>query len=158
MIDLQKISLENMISSVADELKIKADERRIYLKWEKPAKPLPEITVDPDKFRQVVLNIIDNCIKYTEQGGIIVQAESKKPTSQWTKGSILIEIKDTGEGMDPEDIEKVFESFSRGKAGEKHWAGGAGLGLYIARKFTEIHGGKVWGETKREGKGSTFYI
>ena len=157
-IDLQKTSLENIIFSVVNELKIKADERGIYLKWKKPVKPLPEVTIDPDKFRQVILNIIDNSIKYTEEGGVAVAAELKKPISKLSKGSIVIKIKDTGEGMIPKDIEKVFESFSRGKAGEKHWAGGAGLGLYIARKFTEIHGGRVWVESEGEGKGSTFYI
>ncbi|HDZ54525.1 MAG TPA: sensor histidine kinase [Candidatus Nealsonbacteria bacterium] len=157
-IDLQKISLEDIISSVVDELKIRADERKIYLKWEKPSKPLPEITVDADKFRQVILNIIDNCIKYTEKGGITVETEQKKSSVKLPQGSILTVIKDTGEGMTEEEIEKMFESFSRGKAGAKHWTAGTGLGLYIARKFTEVHGGRVWAESPGEGKGSTFYI
>lgn len=52
----------------------------------------------------------------------------------------------------------MFESFSRGKAGAKHWTAGTGLGLYIARKFTELHGGRVWAESEGEGRGSTFYI
>ena len=157
-IDLQKTSLEDIISSVVDELRIKADERKIYLKWEKPPKPLPEITVDADKFRQVILNIIDNCIKYTEKGGITVATEQKKSSVKFPQGSILTVIKDTGEGMTEEEIEKMFESFSRGKAGAKHWTAGTGLGLYIARKFTEIHGGRVWAESPGEGKGSTFYV
>ena len=157
-IDLQKTSLEDIISSVVDELRIKADERKIYLKWEKPPKPLPEITVDADKFRQVILNIIDNCIKYTEKGGITVKTEQKKPSAKFPQGSILTVIKDTGEGMTEEELEKMFESFSRGKAGAKHWTAGTGLGLYIARKFTEVHGGRVWAESPGEGKGSTFYI
>jgi len=157
-IDLEKTSLEKVISSVADELSIKANEKKLYLKWEKSPEPLPEVTVDPDKFRQVVLNIIDNCIKYTEEGGVAVKTEIKKPAKKWPQGSVLIEIKDTGEGMTKEELEKMFESFSRGKAGAKHWTAGTGLGLYIARKFTEIHGGRVWAESEGEGKGSTFYI
>lgn len=157
-INFQKTSLENIISSTINELKIKADERKIYLKRKKPEKSLPDIMIDSDKFRQVILNIIDNSIKYTEKGGIIIETELKKPTSKWSRGSILIEIKDTGEGMTKEEIEKMFESFSRGKAGEKHWTAGAGLGLYIAKKFTEIHEGRIWVESEGEGKGSAFYI
>ena len=150
-IDLQKTSLENMISSIVDELKIKADEKGLYLKLEKPTTPLPEVTIDADKFRQVILNIIDNCIKYTEKGGVTIK-------SLITNSKLLITIADTGEGMTKDEIEKMFESFSRGKAGAKHWTAGTGLGLYIARKFTELHDGKVWVESEGEGKGSTFFI
>ncbi len=60
--------------------------------------------------------------------------------------------------MTKEDQEKIFESFSRGKAGTAFWSAGLGLGLYIAKKFTELHGGKIWTESEGEGKGSTFYI
>jgi signal transduction histidine kinase len=160
-IDLHKTSLEKIISSVIDELRIKANEKNLYLKWQRPERPLPEVTVDPDKFRQVVLNIIDNCIKYTTHGGVTVKIQNlldAKRTPRRVASKIQIIISDTGEGMSEDEIEKMFESFSRGKAGEKHWTAGAGLGLYIARKFTEIHGGKVWAESEGEGKGSTFYI
>jgi len=157
-LDLEKTSLDNMISSILDEIKIKADEKKLYLKWEKSPKPLPEITVDPGKIRQVILNIIDNCIKYTEKGGLIITTELKNPSAQWPQGKILIEIKDTGAGMTKEELEKMFESYSRGKAGASFWSAGLGLGLYIARKFTEIHGGRVWAKSEGPGKGSTFFI
>jgi signal transduction histidine kinase len=125
-----------MISSVIDELKIKAQEKSLSLNWERPAEPLPEVTVDKDKMRQVILNIIDNCIKYTEKGGVTVKAEQKSPSASWPQGSILVEIKDTGEGMTKDEIEGMFGSFTRGRAGAKYWSAGLGLGLYIARKFT----------------------
>jgi signal transduction histidine kinase len=157
-LDLEKTSLDNMISSILDEMKIKADEKKLYLKWERPVRILPEITVDPGKMRQVILNIIDNCIKYTEKGGITVTSELKNPSAQWPQGSILVTVKDTGEGMSQEEIKGMFESFTRGKAGAKHWAGGLGLGLYIAKKFSEVHGGKVRADSEGPGKGSTFYI
>lgn len=157
-LDLEKTSLDKMISSIIDEMIIKANEKKLYLKWEKPEKPLPEITVDPSKMRQVVLNIVDNCIKYTERGGVTVKTEQKGASDKYPQGSILIKIKDTGAGMTKEELEKMFESYSRGKAGASFWSAGLGLGLYIAKKFTEIHGGKIWAESEGEDKGSTFYI
>lgn len=158
MTDFQKTSIEKMISSIIDELKIKADERKLYLNWQKPGRPLPEIMADSDKLRQVIMNIIDNAIKYTEKGGITVKAELKDPSAKWPQGKILIEIKDTGEGMEKDEMDNMFGSFTRGRAGAKHWVSGLGLGLYIARKFTELHGGKIWVESEGEGKGSTFFI
>ena len=158
VLDLEKTSIESIISSVIDEMKIKSNEKNLYLEWEKPKTPLPEVTIDAGKFRQVILNIIDNCIKYTKKGGIKVLAELKKANAEWPKGLILIKIQDTGAGMGKEELEKMFESFSRGKAGGELWTAGLGLGLYIARKFTEIHNGKVRAESEGEGKGSTFYI
>ncbi len=157
-LDLEKASLDKMISSILDELRIGADEKKLYLKWEKSKEPLPEITIDPGKIRQVILNIIDNSIKYTEKGGITVKTEQREPSKQWSQGSILITIKDTGTGMTEEEIKKIFESFTRGRAGAKHLSVGLGLGLYVVRKFTELHGGKVWAESAGRNKGSTFYI
>jgi signal transduction histidine kinase len=162
MTDFQKTSVEKMITSVIDELKIKADERKLYLNWQTPSASsghiLPEIMADTDKLRQVIMNIIDNAIKYTEKGGITIKAELKDPSAKWPQGKILIEIKDTGEGMEKEEMDNMFGSFTRGRAGAKHWVSGLGLGLYIAKKFTELHGGKIWVESEGEGKGSTFYI
>jgi len=162
-LDFEKTSLENMISSVLDELKIKADEKKLYLKREKvpsagSGQALPEINIDPGKLRQVIMNIIDNCIKYTEEGGINVKTELREASERWPRGSILVTIKDTGEGMTQEEIDGMFESFTRGKAGVKHWSSGLGLGLYIAKKFSEAHDGKIWAESEGPGKGSTFYV
>jgi signal transduction histidine kinase len=67
-------------------------------------------------------------------------------------------VSDTGEGLTKEEKEKLFEMFSRGTAGTKFWTEGAGLGLYIARKFVEMHNGKIWAESEGRGKGSTFYV
>ena len=67
-------------------------------------------------------------------------------------------MKDTGEGLTKEDLEKIFESFSRGRAGINMFVEGLGLGLYLAQKYVEFHGGRIWAESEGPGKGSTFYI
>ena len=150
-LELQKSSIEEIISNIISVLKIEAEKKNLYLKWEKPAEPLPKILIDQDKIRQVILNIVDNAIKYTNKGGVTVETELKDSSCQ-------IKVRDTGEGMSEEEISYLFESFSRGKVGTQFHTEGAGLGLYIARKFIEMHQGKIWAESPGKGKGSTFYI
>ena len=150
-INLEKFSLEDIISSVVNELKIEAEKKGLKLIWEKPAEPLPKISADRDKIRQVILNVVDNGIRYTRRGEIAIK-------SRVGEGSLLIEVSDTGAGLTKEEISYLFESFSRGKAGTRFWSEGVGLGLYVAKKFIELHNGKIWAESKGKGKGSTFYI
>jgi len=127
-IKLEKVSIDEIIVSLIEELKGLAREKDLYLKFEKPEKPLPEISVDEERIRQVILNLIENAIRYTNKGSITISA--KKSDSK-----IQISIKDTGEGISKEEIPYLFESFSRGSAGTRFWTEGAGLGLYVAKKF-----------------------
>ena len=147
----ERVSLEEIISSVVDELKLQAKKKGIYLKWRKAKKPLPKILIDSEKIRQVILNIIDNSIRYTNKGGLTIKVKN-------LKSEILISIADTGEGMTQKELTKVFHSFSRGGAGNESHTEGAGLGLYIARKFIEMHKGKIWAESKGKDKGSAFFV
>jgi len=147
----EEASIENVISSVLDIFEIEAKEKNIYLKFKKPKKPLPKILMDEGKMIDAISNVVNNDIKYTEKGGVTV--EVKKLESK-----VRIIIKDTGTGMTKEEIGKMFESFSRGMAGTRMYTQGAGLGLYISRKFTEMHNGKIWVESEGKNKGSTFYI
>jgi signal transduction histidine kinase len=149
--NFEKVALDEIITSVIEELKGVADKKNIYLKFKKPQKPLPKILADRDKIRQVIINIVDNAIRYTEKGGVTIKCKVQN-------GKCKIEITDTGEGMTKEEISHLFESFSRGTAGTRFWTEGAGLGLYIAKKFIDFHKGKIWAESPGEGKGSTFYI
>ena len=149
--NLEKSSIEDLISSIVDELRIEAEKKNIYLKFKKSKKSLPKILMDKNKIRQVILNIIDNAIKYTNKGGITIKIQNPK-------SKIQIKISDTGEGMVKEELEKIFKSFSRGEAGRKSFVEGTGLGLYIAYKFVEMHKGKIWAESAGQSKGSQFYV
>lgn len=113
---------------------------------------------DAGKIKQVILNLVDNAIKYTEKGEVIIKTETKKPSEKYQQGSILIAVQDTGPGLSKEELSRLFESYTRGEAGKKYGPGGLGLGLYVAKKFAEIHGGGVWAESEGLGKGSTFYV
>lgn len=147
----ERVSLEEIISSVVEELKIRAGDKNLYLRWEKPKKALPKIMIDKEKIRQALFNVVDNAIKYTERGGVTI--ELRKHNS-----SLLTKVSDTGVGLTKEELPYLFESFSRGKAGVQFWPEGIGLGLYIARRLLEMHNGRIWAGSKGKGKGSTFFI
>jgi signal transduction histidine kinase len=143
-------SLEKIVSEVIDELKINAEKKGLSLRMEK-TEDLPETLIDEDKLRQVLLNLLDNAIKYTQRGGVVIELKKRYNYQE-------IRISDTGEGMTGEEIKDLFQSFSRASAGTQLHIEGAGIGLYIAKKFIEMHQGKIWAESPGKGKGSTFYI
>jgi signal transduction histidine kinase len=97
------------------------------------------------------MNLIDNSIKYMEKGGTTVRL-------QIVDSRLQIIVSDTGMGITKEDLPRLFESFSRGRNGAIGRPEGTGLGLYIARRFVEMHKGRVWAESEGKGKGSVFYI
>jgi len=150
-INFEKINVEQIILGLIDELRIKAKEKNLYLKHKKLKKASTKILGDESKVRQIILNVLDNGIRYTNKGGVTISYGSEN-------GKYVIKIQDTGEGMVKQEAEKLFNSFSRGSAGTKFWTEGAGLGLYISKKFVELHKGKVWAESEGKEKGSTFYI
>ncbi|MFQ6049822.1 MAG: ATP-binding protein [Candidatus Paceibacterales bacterium] len=147
----EMLSLEEIITNVVEELKFEAKKKNIYLNWKKPENPLPKTLADRDKIRQVVLNIVDNAIRYTNKGGVKIELKTLDEKAQ-------IKVSDTGVGIRKEELSKMFKSFSRGMAGTRLYTEGVGLGLYIARKFVEMHQGRIWAKSKGESEGSTFYV
>ena len=107
---------------------------------------LGAIRADERKVKQVVLNLLSNALKFTPEGGRI----EVKATP--TDGAVEISVSDTGIGIAPEDQEAVFEEFRQVGGADKK-AEGTGLGLALCRKFVELHGGRIWVES-RVGAGS----
>ncbi|MDI6591992.1 MAG: HAMP domain-containing sensor histidine kinase, partial [Patescibacteria group bacterium] len=139
------------IDSCYQEMEIEAKKKNLKLIWQRPSVLLPKINIDKSKIHQVILNLIDNAIKYTQKGEIEIKAQK-------TNSKIQISVRDTGEGLTKEEKKRIFEGFTRGTAGFTHWIEGAGLGLYISKKYVELHQGKIWAESKGKNKGSIFYI
>lgn len=110
-----------------------------------------KINADRSKIKQVISNVIDNSIKYTVHGNIYVSVFKNK-------NNVNVVVKDNGVGIDPSEIDKLFNKFSRTKDANKTNATGTGLGLYIAKKMTEAHKGDIKVESEGVGKGSTFTI
>ncbi|MEA3452998.1 MAG: HAMP domain-containing sensor histidine kinase [Patescibacteria group bacterium] len=151
-LETKKTSIAKIIKPIVKEFKIVAQKKDLYLKLSIPSS-LPLVLLDKEKIDQVIINVIDNAIKYTEAGGIDIKTVELKK-----KKKILIKITDTGLGLEKKQIKQIFQKFKRGTAGEMSWSSGAGLGLFISKKFIELHKGKIWAESQGINKGSTFCI
>lgn len=143
--------LEPLIAELVDMFKPSAKEKNLTLTMKLQKTPLPLITIDPNKIKEVVSNLIDNAVKYTKVGGVTVSLES-------TTDMARIIISDTGIGIHEEDKKNLFQKFLRSKETTRMVVSGAGLGLYVGKSFIEAHNGKIWAESDGEGKGSRFII
>ncbi len=112
--------------------------------------PLLHAYIDPDRFREVITNLFDNAVKYTESGKITIGVTGDASVVQFY-------IKDTGPGIPKEDIQHLFQKFYRVDNSATRTIGGTGLGLFICKKIIELYKGKIWVESE-SGHGSTFYI
>lgn len=147
----EQMQIEDILNSIAGELKEKARRKNLKLEFIKPEIQLPEINADYEKLRQAIFNFVDNAIKYTEKGGVFLKAET-------TENGIEISISDTGIGMSEEEIATIFNKFIRVGGVEKMNVEGTGLGLYVSKQIIAAHHGVIKAESKGKGLGSTFTI
>jgi signal transduction histidine kinase len=110
---------------------------------------LGDVVGDERKIKQILLNLLSNAVKFTPEGGRI------GINARQTNGSVEISVSDTGIGIAPEDQPKIFEEFRQVGTDYAHKVEGTGLGLTLAKKFVELHGGRIWVESE-VGKGSKF--
>lgn len=113
-------------------------------------RPLVYIYVDPERIREVITNLFDNAVKYTEEGKITIGMHTEDK-------SATIHVTDTGAGIPKEDIPHLFQKFYRVDNSATRQIGGTGLGLFISRKIIELYNGRVWVDSV-SGEGSTFNI
>lgn len=151
--NFQEVSVISMIEDVISEIRLQAEGKGIALNWEKPAIEIPSIRADEEKLRQVVLNLIDNAIRYTEKGHVNVRLTYVRNLNR-----VKIMVQDTGIGMTKPDLENLFSQFSRGEGGQRTNVEGLGLGLYVAQNIIKAHQGKIWAESEGLHKGSRFYV
>jgi len=112
-----------------------------------------EVYADNTRIKQVMINIVNNAIKFTANGRISMRA------SMMDGARVLITVKDTGLGIPPDHLEAIFQEFTQVDTSTTRKAGGTGLGLPISRRLIEMHGGRLWAEsTGIEGEGSTFFV
>ncbi|MEI6597023.1 MAG: ATP-binding protein [bacterium] len=147
--DFKAVDLNNIIESVMEELSGTAKKKNLILQYKPPVKPMIKIKMDEEKIRQVVMNLIDNGIKYTKQGSVTIKLEQAEK-------KVIFSVADSGMGIRPEDMVNLFKKFSRGTGTSLIHTEGTGLGLFVARMMIEAHKGKIWAESDGEGKGSRF--
>ncbi len=117
---------------------------------------LPPLRVDPKRFRQILLNLLSNAAKFTKEGYIRVRAYREvDPITAYTE--VVVAVEDTGAGIPPEHVERLFQPFYQVDSSLTREVGGTGLGLAITRNLVELHGGRIWVESE-VGRGSTFYV
>jgi signal transduction histidine kinase len=116
---------------------------------------VPIVDADPARIEQVLRNLLDNAVKYSPQGGmIVIRGERRQAEGQ---GEVVVSVADQGMGIAPEHLNRLFEKFFRVESEVGHRVSGTGLGLPIAQAIIEGHGGHIWAESKL-GQGSTFYF
>lgn len=149
--ELAKNDIVELVDEVCEELTQHAKNKGLKLECNLPKKKIPQFVFDRKKIREVIMNVVDNAIKYTEKGKVSVSLEKKD-------SKILFEVKDTGRGLADEDIDILFQKFSRATGAQQVHTEGTGLGLYIAKKIVDKHGGKIWAESEGRGEGATFKL
>jgi signal transduction histidine kinase len=141
-----EMDLGNLVVSVIKELQVQADAKNLKLTTN--TQNLPKVKADPDRVKQVLVNLLGNAVKYTEKGQV-------KVTFEQDEKMVTCHVKDNGIGMKPEEQKHLFEQFYRVKNEKTRQIVGTGLGLWITKKIVEMMGGKIW-VASVEGKGSTF--
>lgn len=143
------IDLVDLVDREIREVAKLAEEKKLKLVFDRPQKPLPQVLADPDKLQDVLLNLIDNAIKYTREGSVTVRVEHGP-------GELVVSVHDTGVGIPKDQVSELFNKFVRGSGIARLHPDGSGLGLFIAKRIIEGHRGRIWVESEGEGRGSTF--
>jgi signal transduction histidine kinase len=148
--DLKVISVVENLKDIVLGFEKPAEDKGLHLLFNNINHTEPKINVDPDKFRQVMVNIIGNSIKYTKEGEINVNLSTEKD-------KIVIRVSDSGIGMSEEERKNLFQKFYRVKNDETHEIRGTGLGLWITKQIVENMGGKISVESIK-GVGTHFIV
>ncbi|MCG2785949.1 MAG: ATP-binding protein [Anaerolineae bacterium] len=150
---LEKFKVHEVFDEVASITSTLASEKNLALFVEPDSDAGAEIFADVTRMRQVIINLVNNAIKFTEKGKISMRVD------RLGADKVLLRIKDTGIGIPPDHIETVFQEFSQVDTSTTRKVGGTGLGLPISRRLIEMHGGRMWAEsTGIDGEGSAFFV
>lgn len=149
-IDIDEVSLDRLFSDLRSNCAVLINEKTT-LTWDQP-EDLPRVATDRIKLHRILDNIIENALKFTEEGDVVVSAKLL-----WDAHTLEVNVTDTGIGIAEENLVAIFEMFHQIDSSDSRKYDGVGLGLYIAKKFTDLLGGTI--EVKSVlGKGSTFTI
>jgi len=149
-----RVHMGDVVREAVATLEPRAEEAGVTLRTH-IASDLPVVAGDPDRLTQVVRNLVDNAIKFTDRGGRV------DVTAQQAGDEVLVEVKDTGVGIAEEDLPHLFDAFYQVEKPAGRVQQGLGLGLYICKQIVQAHGGRIWAEsvpiqTGNSVHGSTF--
>ena len=148
IIEPQPIRLPYLAHEIVEEMQRRTEKHQLVVDF---PPNFPIIDADPHRIKQVLRNILDNALKYSPEGGLVVVRGEVRPTD------VVVSIADEGVGISPEDLIPLFEKYFRVKSPTGYYVPGTGLGLPVARAFVEAHGGRIWAESK-VGQGTTLFF
>ncbi|HNB42114.1 MAG TPA: ATP-binding protein, partial [Anaerolineales bacterium] len=146
-------NVNNLLEEVTSITSSLASDKNIALYIEPESDREVEIYADSTRIRQVMINLVNNSIKFTEKGSVALNV------SRMDDARVLITVKDNGLGIPTDQLETIFLEFTQVDTTTTRKVGGTGLGLPISRRLVEMHGGRLWAESSGiDGEGSTFFV
>ena len=148
-LNIMPVELHQLLVNLVNTMDVNFSAKKVALKLELPEPPL-FVLGDEDRIDQVMINLLSNALQSTPSGGeVLVKVEKLGDAAR-------ISVADTGIGIAPEHLEKVFARFYRVDHSRSRQAGGSGIGLTVAKKLVEAMGGRIWAESPGQGQGATF--
>lgn len=154
-INITKFKLNNILENIQNIVSIKIKEKQIDFKYTIKKNTPNELYGDPVQITQLLLNIVNNAIKFTHKGHVKINVESK--TTEDNKILLQFAVQDTGIGLSEQEIQNLFVAFTQADTSTTREYEGTGLGLYISKKLIEMMNGKIWVKSKKD-QGSTFFF
>ena len=154
LLEESPVSIHSLLTNISSIMSARAQGKGLRLKVESDAFP-PDLRGDPTRLQQAVLNYLTNAIKFTEAGTVTLRTVKQAESGDWVQ--IRFEVEDTGIGISPEILPRLFNAFEQADNSTSRTHGGTGLGLVITKRLAELMGGEA-GVTSAPGKGSRFWF
>lgn len=149
----EKFRIHDVLEEVTSITSTLASEKNLSLLIDQSSDEKIEVYADNTRMRQVMINLVNNAIKFTEKGKIVISANAIDGAR------VLIQVRDTGIGIPPDKLEAIFQEFTQVDSSTTRKVGGTGLGLPISRRLVEMHGGRLWAESNgHPNEGSSFFV
>jgi signal transduction histidine kinase/CheY-like chemotaxis protein len=153
-IESQPFDLRECVESALDLVTSRAVEKHLDTAYVFEGDVPAAIVGDVTRLRQIMLNLLSNAVKFTEAGEVVLTVSSKPLAAD--RAELTLSVRDTGIGLSPEVISRLFQSFSQADSSTTRKYGGTGLGLAISRRLSELMGGRLWAQSEGPGRGATF--
>ena len=152
----QPLDVKRVVSDIVESARPMAERKQVLLEAECGA-VLPEVNADPDALEKVVVNLVGNALKFTDPGGrITVRAVAAEPQAEGA--GVVLTVIDSGIGIPPDQIDRVFDRFAQVDASATRRHEGTGIGLSLVKELVELHGGRVWASSEGLGHGAQFHV
>jgi two-component system, OmpR family, sensor histidine kinase VicK len=142
--DFQDTDISNFVEMVLGDVLPAAKKTGVKIYFDRPATPLPRVAIDPKRLSLALVNVLENAIRYNVENGEVIVKVDAMPD----KPFLVVSVKDTGIGIPPEAVQKLFTKFYRADNAVKAQTEGSGLGLFIAKSIVAAHGGDIWAESE----------